>query len=173
MHQAEKTSKETAETTKVGLRTVQPIIKIGRIVGNHCLRGRNVVRKKILIDCDRQPLQRLVKSNRRKTTVELRAMFNSESKSISTWTMWMEHKGLGLNSCVALRKALISEANWKKGFNLLGRTKIELWSNGRRSCDLRVRRQADEVMHLSWLVPTNLWGQYYDYGTMVAVVGQV
>ena len=69
----------------------------------------------------------------------------------------------------SLRKPLISEANWgKKGFNLLGSIKIGLWSNGRRSCGpmspdlpcsrvmgvIRVRREADEVMHPSCLVPT-------------------
>ncbi len=46
MHQAKKTSKEIAETTKIGLRTVQYIIKTGRIVGNHHLWGRNVVGQK-------------------------------------------------------------------------------------------------------------------------------
>ena len=33
MHQAEKTSKETAETTKIGLRTVQHFIKNWRDIG--------------------------------------------------------------------------------------------------------------------------------------------
>ncbi len=93
--------------------------------------------KKILNDHDRWSLKRLVKSNRKKTTVELMDMFNRESKSISTRTMRRELKGLGLNSCIALRKPLIGEANrWKKGFNLLGSIKIGLWSNGRRSCGL-------------------------------------
>ena len=56
-----------------------------------------------------------MKSNRKKTTtVELTGMFNSDSKSIFTRTIRRELKGLGLNSCVALRKPLISEANWKK-----------------------------------------------------------
>ncbi|KAF7641747.1 hypothetical protein LDENG_00273020 [Lucifuga dentata] len=40
--------------------------------------------------------------------------FNSESKSVSTRTVRRELKGLGINSCVALRKPLISEANQKK-----------------------------------------------------------
>ena len=42
------------------------------------------------------------------------ASFNSESKNISTCTMQRKLKGLGLNSRVALRKPLISEANQKK-----------------------------------------------------------
>ncbi len=46
-----------------------------------------MVGKKILNDRDRRSLKSLVKSNRKKTTVELTAMFNSESKSIYTCTM--------------------------------------------------------------------------------------
>lgn len=69
---------------------------------------------KILIDRDRRSLKLLVKSNHKKATVEPTAMFNSESKSISTCTKRRELKGLGLNSCVALRRPLISEANREK-----------------------------------------------------------
>ncbi len=35
--------KQITETTKIGLRTAQRIINTGRILGNHHLRGRNVV----------------------------------------------------------------------------------------------------------------------------------
>lgn len=45
LHQAKKTSKEFAETTKIKFRTVQRIIKTRRIVLNHHLWGRNMVRK--------------------------------------------------------------------------------------------------------------------------------
>jgi len=114
MHQAEKTSKEIAETTKIGLRTVQRIIEIWKDSGEPSSLREKCGRKKILTDRDRRSLKLLVKSNRRKTTVELRAMFDSESKSISKRTMRKELKGLGLNSFVALRKPLISEANGKK-----------------------------------------------------------
>ena len=124
--------------------------------------------KKILIDRDRWSHKCLVKSDHRKTTAELSATFNSASKSISTCKMWKELKGLGLNSCVTLRKPLVSEANQKKGFNLLGSIKIGFnGSNGRRSCGMspdlslfqgdgciRVRREADEVMRSSCLLPT-------------------
>ena len=55
-----------------------------------------------------------MKSSPNKSTIELTAVFNSESKSILKGTMCREHRGFGLNSCVALRKPLISEANWKK-----------------------------------------------------------
>jgi len=71
-----------------------------------------------------------------KTKVELTAVFNSESKN--THTVQRELKGLRLNSCVALRKPVIGEANrGKKGFNLIGSMKIGPWSNMRRSCGLR------------------------------------
>lgn len=64
-------------------------------------------------DRDQRSLTRLVKSNRKKT-IELTALFNGESKSISTHTMRRELKGLGLYSCVASGKPLISEANREK-----------------------------------------------------------
>ncbi|MEQ2182978.1 hypothetical protein GOODEAATRI_027854 [Goodea atripinnis] len=72
MHQAVKTSKKIAETTKTGL------------------------------------------SN----------MFKSESKIISTCTMQRELKVLAMNSFVAVRKPLISKANQKKGYSVLGNIKI-------------------------------------------------
>ena len=67
------------------------------------------------------------------STVEYRAMFDGENKSIiSTRTMQRELIVLGLNSSVALRKPLIREAcnknnNKKKGFSLQGCMKIKLW----------------------------------------------
>ncbi len=74
--------------------------------------------------------------------------------------MRRELKGLGLNRCVALRKPLISEANWKKR---LGHKRLDsgaMWSDESRFTlfqsdgRIRVRREADEVMHPSYLVPT-------------------
>lgn len=57
-----------------------------------------------------------MKSHHRNSTVELSAMFNSETKCISTRTMWRDLKELELNSCLALRKLLMSDANrGKKG----------------------------------------------------------
>ena len=95
-------------------------------------------------------------------------MFNSESKSIYTCAMRREHKGLGLNSCVALRKPLISEANWKKKAPIAGEHKdwtLEQWKKIMWSDEYRfillqrdgrisIRREADEVMPPSCLVPT-------------------
>ena len=86
MHQAAKTSKEIAETTKIRLRTVQGILKNLKDNGEPSPSRKKCSRKKILFDHDRQTLKCLVKSNHKKTTVELRAMFNCESKSISTHT---------------------------------------------------------------------------------------
>lgn len=40
---AEQTSTGVTERTKTGLRTGKKALKTGRIVGSHCLRGRNVV----------------------------------------------------------------------------------------------------------------------------------
>lgn len=168
MHQAEKTSKEIAETTKIGLRTVQRIIKNWKDSGDPSSSRKKCGRKKILNDRDRRSLKRVVRSNRRKTTVELRAMFNSESKSISTRTMRRELKGLGLNSCVALRKPLISDSNQKKRLQFarehkdwtLEQWKKVMWSDESRFTlfqsdgRIRVRREAGEVMHPSCLVPT-------------------
>ena len=114
--------------------------------------------KKILTDHDQRSLKRLMRSNSRKTTVELRAMFNSKSKSISTRTMRRELKGLGPNSCIALRKPLISEANHKRLDS--GAMEKVMWSEESKfnlfqsdRC-IMVRREADEVMHPSCLLPT-------------------
>lgn len=72
----------------------------------------------------------LTKSNRRKTTLKLRVVFNSESKSVTSSKTGRELKGLQLKSCVPVRKLLISEADCKKGFSLPERVKIGLWCNG-------------------------------------------
>ena len=87
MHQAKKTSKEIAETTKIGLRTAQSITKNWKDRGEPSSLRKKYGWKKILIDHDQQSLKRSVKSNHRKTTVELRAMFNCKSKIISTRTI--------------------------------------------------------------------------------------
>ena len=52
MHQAEKTSKEIAENTKIGLRAVQRIIKNWKDREEPSSSRRKCGRKKILIDCD-------------------------------------------------------------------------------------------------------------------------
>lgn len=77
LHQAKKTTKEIAETTKIGLRTVQHIIKTWKDSGEPSSSRKKCGRKKILNDRDRRSLKRLVKSYRKKSTVELTAMFNS------------------------------------------------------------------------------------------------
>ena len=67
------------------------------------LQGRNVGNQKIL---------NILESDSKKSTAELMAMFNSDSTSISTSTMQRQLKGLRPNSWVAVRKPLISEADW-------------------------------------------------------------
>ena len=73
-----------------------------------------------------------------------------------------------LNGCVALRKPHISEDNQKKKLRFAREQKIGLWSDGKKVMwsdearftlfqsdgDIRVRREADEVMHPSCLMPT-------------------
>ncbi len=121
MHQAKKTSKEIAETTKIKVKNCPMHYK--KWEGYW---GTSIY---ILILIDRDHLNfwwnQIVK-----TTAELKAMFNSESKNISTRTMWRELKGLGLNSCVALRKTFISEANMKKRLQFIREHKywaLEQW----------------------------------------------
>ena len=112
-------------------------------------------------------------------------MFDSESKSISTRTMRRKLKGLGLNSCVALRKPIISEANWKQRLKFarehidwtLEQWKKVMWSDESRFTlfqsdgRIRVRGDADEVMPSSCLVPTvqTCGGQCYDLGLLQLV----
>ena len=72
-------------------------------------------------------------------------MFNGESKSISTLTMWRELKGLGLNSYVALRKPLISEAQRKKRLQFAREHKdwtLEQWKKVMWCGESRRRSQA-------------------------------
>lgn len=63
-------------------------------------------------------------------------LFQLASKIISTCAMRIDLKGLALNSCVALKETLISDANQKKRLRLLGSIKIGLQSNEGRSYDL-------------------------------------
>lgn len=74
------------------------------------------------------------------------------------------------------QKKYFTEADWK--INLLETIKTGLWSNGKRSNDesrftllqsdghIRVRKEVDEVMHTSCLVPTI---QCYDLGLVQLV----
>lgn len=73
-------------------------------------------------------------------------------------------QGIGTKQLLDLRKPLIIEANWEKKtyFNLVGRMKIGLDVEGKRSCSqmnsvpddcMRVKREVDKVVHPSCLVP--------------------
>ena len=91
------------------------LLKPGKIVVNHHLRGRCGRKKKSWIIKIRDHWNVLCNQIiKKKSPVELKALFNNESKSISTHTMWSELKALGLNSCADWRKQLISETNQKK-----------------------------------------------------------
>ena len=95
-------------------------------------------------------------------------MFNSESKNISICTIWRPLKALGQNRRVALRKPLISETNQRKKLQFawehkewtLQQWKKVMWSDESRFTlfqsdgGIRVRREADEVIHPSWILST-------------------
>ena len=53
MHQAQKTSKQTAETTKIGLKTVQRILKNWKDSGEPSSLRKKWIRKKLSNDPDR------------------------------------------------------------------------------------------------------------------------
>ena len=74
MHQAT-TSKEIAETTNIGLRTVQRIIKNWKDRREPSSSRKKCGQKKILTDRDQGSLKHLVRSDGRKPTVELRVMW--------------------------------------------------------------------------------------------------
>ena len=63
---------------------------------------------------DQRSLKSLLKSDRKKSTVEPTAMCNSERKSISTRTMQRGLKGLRLNSSAALRNHISMRLIWGK-----------------------------------------------------------
>lgn len=77
-----------------------------------------------------------------------------------------ETQAFRLNCCVALRKPLFSDANKGKSFHFhSGSIKIGLWKKVMCSDEsrftlfqsdghIRVRREEDEVMHPSCIVPT-------------------
>ena len=87
LHQAKKSTTKIAETTRIRLKSVQGIIKSWRDSGEPSSSGKKYGQKKILNDRDLRSLKHLLRSNHTKSTVELTAMFVSESKTISTRTM--------------------------------------------------------------------------------------
>lgn len=98
LHQADM---EIAETAKNGLRTVQHFMKSLKDEGEpSSLREK---RKNVVVIGGHF----LVKSS-----VQLKAMFNSVRKSISTCSRELED--LGLNNCIVVRKQVILEANHYK-----------------------------------------------------------
>lgn len=78
MHQAENRCKEIEETTKIGLRTIQRIIKNWKDCGEPSVLSNKSSWIKILNNPKRWSLKHFVKSDRRKSTVKFRSMFNIE-----------------------------------------------------------------------------------------------
>ena len=125
-------------------------------------------RKMILSNRHRKSLKRLVKCNRKKTTLELTKSFDTASKTISTRTMRIKLRGMGLNSCVATRKPLLTETNRKKRLQFardhknwtLEQWRKIMWSDERpftlfqHDGRIRVRREAHEALDPSCTVPT-------------------
>ncbi|GBN94183.1 hypothetical protein AVEN_207876-1 [Araneus ventricosus] len=87
LHQSKKTTKEIAEITGIGLRSVQRIIKTWKGSGEPLTSRNKCGRKKLVSSRDRRSLKRLVQKNRKKSTLELTAIFNTLHRGISTSTM--------------------------------------------------------------------------------------
>ncbi|GBN21011.1 hypothetical protein AVEN_37404-1 [Araneus ventricosus] len=95
LHQSMKTTKEIAEITGIGLRSVQSIIKTWEDIGEPSISRNKCDRIKLSSSRDRRSLKRMVKKNRKKSTLELTAMFNTGPRGISTRTMRRELKRNG------------------------------------------------------------------------------
>jgi hypothetical protein len=93
---------------------VQRITAKQKMAGEPASVRHNCGRAKILADRDRRSLKRFVKLNRRSSIHQLISVFNEGAKTISTRTVCRELKEMGMMSCVATRKPLVSAANRKK-----------------------------------------------------------
>lgn len=94
---------EDHETTQTGLRTVQCIIKTWKDSGEPLSLRKKCGQKKILND--RRSLKRLVKSNHKKTPVELTAVFKSERAFPQTHNV-KGTPGIGTKHLWSLKKTL-------------------------------------------------------------------
>ncbi|GBM54343.1 hypothetical protein AVEN_259204-1 [Araneus ventricosus] len=103
-HQGKKSCMEIAEVTSIGFCTVQFIIKSWKDVMNQHIREKKCGGKTILNNRDGRSLKRLIKSNRQKSTLELKNSFDKGSKTISTRAIRRELKGMGLKSCSAAKE---------------------------------------------------------------------
>ncbi|GBL85901.1 Transposable element Tcb1 transposase [Araneus ventricosus] len=168
LHQSKKTTKEVAEITGIGLRSVQRIFKTWKDSGEPPTSRNKCGRKKLLNSRDRRSLKRPVKKNRKKSYLELTAILNMGHKGTSTRTMQREFKGMELNSCGPTRKPLVSAINFKKRLQFAKQHKnwtVEQWGNVTWSYEsrfslfhndgcTRVRQEPHEAMDPSCIVPT-------------------
>ena len=168
LYQSGTKCKEITAISGVALRTVQRIIKRWKDGGEATCSRTRCGRKSILDERDRRSLKRLVKKNRRKSTVELTALYNQGGKTISQRTMRRELQTAGLRSCVAKRKPHVSAINRRKRLQFAKQHATwtvqdwgkVMWSDESRFTlfqhdgRVRVRREPHEAMDPTCLVPT-------------------
>ncbi|GBL97123.1 hypothetical protein AVEN_144575-1 [Araneus ventricosus] len=118
-------------------RSTQSIIKTWKDSGQPSTFRTKCGRKKFSRSRERRSLKRLLKRNRKTSTLELTAIFNTGHRGISTRPMRRELKGMELNSCRATRKPFVSAINRKNSPNLLSSIKMGMLSSREMSCGLR------------------------------------
>ncbi|GBM58445.1 hypothetical protein AVEN_269135-1 [Araneus ventricosus] len=109
-HQSKKTTKEIAEITGIGLRSLQRIIKTWKDSGEPST-SQNKMWLEKTHKFTEPKVSESKKKNRKKSTFELTAMLNTGH--INTH-MRRELKGMEFNSCRPKRKKLASAINRKK-----------------------------------------------------------
>jgi transposase len=168
MHRGVKSAREVFQMMDIGHRTVQRTIAQWKKDGEVRSFSHNSGKAKIMNIRDRRSLKRLVKSNRRKSVQQLTSMFNEGPKKISARTMRRELKEMGLRSCAATRKPLVSKANLKKRLQFakdhkdwtVEQWKRVMWSDESRFTlfqndgRVRVRREPHEALDPSCIAPT-------------------
>ncbi|GBN71532.1 hypothetical protein AVEN_219221-1 [Araneus ventricosus] len=102
--------------------------------------GINIDRKKLLCLRYRRSLQRLVKKNRTKSTLELTEMFCTGHRGISTCTNRRELKRMEQNNCASTRKPLLSAINRRKILEFAKKRQdltVKQWGNFRWTDEAR------------------------------------
>ncbi|XP_054720704.1 uncharacterized protein LOC129230330 [Uloborus diversus] len=114
LYQSGKKCKDIVKISAIGFRTVQRITKRCKEGGEATCSRYLCGHKSILHERDRRSLKRLVKKNRKKSTIQLTALFNEGSKTISQRTIPQEVLKSGVRICVAIRKPFVSAINRRK-----------------------------------------------------------